>query len=57
MKANVEEKFEEALIQLLGHEAIMGDKVSPHEIARRFFYAGYRAGDDYGFTMGRRNGQ
>ncbi len=57
MKADIEEKFEERLIELLGPETLAGDKMSFFEVAKRFYWAGYNDGDHHGFTMGRRNGQ
>lgn len=57
MKAYIEEKFETRLIELLGPEVLAGDKMSFHEVAKRFYWAGYRDGNDYGYTMGLRRGQ
>lgn len=53
----VDEKFEERLVELLGVSALMKDELSPYDIAKMFYRAGYRDGDNHGFTMGRRNGQ
>ena len=56
-RSDIEEKFDERLIELLGPKVLAGDKKSFYEVAKQFYWAGYNDGDRHGFTMGRRNGQ
>jgi hypothetical protein len=57
IKADIENKFEERLIELLGPETLAGDKMSFFEVAKRFYWAGYNDGEHRGYTMGVRRGQ
>jgi hypothetical protein len=57
IKADIVEKFEQHLTELIRDKPFEEHGMSFFEIAKKFYWAGYNDGDRHGFTMGRRNGQ